>query len=593
MLSSGSVSAVRMGRLDDSGGGCSVIDLVIRGGTVVDGSGQIGRRADVAVSGDRIVTVGRVDDCGRQEIDADGCIVAPGFIDGHTHLDAQIFWDPVSASVSSHGVTTTVMGNCGFTLAPAAEKDMDLVLRSIERAEDMSRPAIIAGVPWRWETFPEYLDAVDSLPKAFNCGGYVGHSALRAHMMGERAFEAEATDGEIDAMAAQVEAALRAGALGFSTSRSFNHLTFSDQPVASRRATWAEVEALVGVLGRLGVGVFQLAPERLTDPGDRADFERRLVGLTRTTGRPATFMVTRDIGMLEGMAAQVASSGGRIVGQVHVRSLANVYSFETSLPFDRLPRWREMRNLPLDEQRAQLGNDDIRIRLVDEAMHAHYGPVYGAEPRPPAFELMYPVGGGESNRSVAELARAAGTTPVDVIIDRAVVSGFRQCFIQQSSLAPGTTPAQEAETRLALLRRTDTVLAASDSGAHVSQILDSNIPGYLLSHWVRERQLLTWPEAIRMLTYEPAVMWGLADRGLLREGRAADIVVFDPDSVGSALPRVVRDLPDGGPRLVQHGVGFDAIVVNGAITWRAGVCTGDLPGRLIRGPLAEVPAGVR
>lgn len=569
-----------------------MIDMVIRGGTVIDGSGQEGHRADIAVSGGRIVAVGEVDDRGRQEIDADGRIVAPGFIDGHTHLDAQIFWDPVSASVSSHGVTTAVMGNCGFTLAPAAETEMDLVLRSIERAEDMSRAAIIAGVPWRWESFPEYLDAVDSLPKAFNCGGYVGHSALRVHVMGERAFEAAATDGEIGAMATHVEAALRAGALGFSTSRSFNHLTFTDQPVASRWASWAEVATLVGVLGRLGVGVFQLAPERLTDPDDRADFERRLVGLTRATGRPATFMVTRDIRMLEGMAAEAASSGGQVVGQVHVRSLANVYSFETSLPFDRLPSWHEIRGLPLDQQRARLASAAVRGRLVEEAMRGRYGPVYGAEPRPPAFELMYPVGGDDATRSVAESARASGTTPVDVIIDAALATGFHQCFIQHSSLAPGTTPAAEAETRLKLLRRPDTVLAASDSGAHVSQILDSNIPGYLLSHWVRERQLLTWSEAVRMLTSEPAAMWGLQDRGLLREGYAADIVVFDPGTVGSSLPQVVRDLPDGGPRLVQHGAGFDAIVVNGAVTWRGGVSTGEFSGRLIRGPLAGAPAAV-
>jgi N-acyl-D-aspartate/D-glutamate deacylase len=563
-----------------------VIDIVIRGGMVMDGSGGDGRRADVGVSGDHIVAVGTVDEQGRQEIDARGCIVAPGFIDGHTHLDAQIFWDPISASVSSHGVTTAVMGNCGFTLAPAAATQMDLVLRSIERAEDMSRAAIMAGVPWRWETFPEFLDAVDSLPKAINCGTYVGHSALRAHVMGERAFEAAATETEVAEMAAEVEASLRAGALGFSTSRSFNHLTFADQPVASRWATWAEVTALAGVLGRLGEGVFQLAPERLKDPADRADFERRLVALTRVTGRPATFMVTTDIGMLDGMAAEVTSAGGRIIGQIRPRGFANVYSFETSLPFDRLPSWRGLRSLPLEEQKAKLAKPDVRGRLVDEAMHAQYGPIIGAEPRPPIFDLLYPVGGEDATRSVAELADGAGTTPVEVVIDRAIATDFAQCFIQHSPLGRNVTPAEEAEIRLALLRRSDTVLAASDSGAHVSQILDSNIPAYVLSQWVRERQLLGWPEAVRMLTYEPALVWGFHDRGLLRSGYAADIVVFDPDTVGSSLPRVVRDLPDGGPRLVQHGVGFEAIIVNGAATWLAGTSTGDLPGRLVRGPLA-------
>ncbi len=414
-----------------------MLDIVIRGGVVIDGSGAPGRRADVGVSADRIVVVGEVQERGRQEIDADGRIVSPGFVDGHTHLDAQIFWDPVSASVSSHGVTTAVLGNCGFTLAPTAEKQMDLVLRSIERAEDMSRRAIIAGVPWVWETFPEYLDAISVLPKAFNCAAYVGHSALRAHVMGERAFEAPATDGEIAAMVVEVEEAVRAGALGFSTSRSWNHLTFTDQPVASRWADWGEVAALAGVLGRLGAGVFQLAPERLEDPDERADFERRLVGLTRAIGRPATFMVGRDVRMLDGMAAEVASSGGHIVGQVHVRGLANVYSFRTSLPFDRLPSWREIRSLSTAEQLARLASGEIRARLVEEAMQARYGPAIGAEPRPPIFELMYPVGGDDANRSVAELARAAGITPVDVVIDRAVATRFEQCFVQRS-LLPST-----------------------------------------------------------------------------------------------------------------------------------------------------------
>ncbi len=566
-----------------------MLDLVIRGGLVLDGSGRPGERADVGLNGDRIVQVGTVADQGRVEIDATGLVVAPGFIDGHTHLDAQIFWDPISASVSSHGVTTTVMGNCGFTLAPSGESDVDLVLRSIERAEDMKRSTILAGVPWKWETYPEYLDAIAGLPKAFNCAGYIGHSALRAHVMKERAFEQAATDDDIAAMTAEVEGALRAGALGFSTSRSFNHLTFADQPVASRWAEWPEVAALVGAMGRLGVGVFQLAPERLKDPEDRADFERRLVGLTRTSGRLAMFMVAGDVQMLDGLAAEAGSAGGKVIGQVHVRGFTNVYSFETSLPFDRLPTWHQVRSQTHDEQMALLSDAEMRARLVQEAMQARYGPVYGAEPRPPRFDLMYPVGGDEARCSIAELAQAAGTTPVDVIIDRAVGSQFRQCFMQHTTLGPESTLRSDDEIRLGLLRRPDTVLAASDSGAHVSQILDSNIPGYLLSEWVRTREALSWPEAVKMLTSEPAQIWGFHDRGLLRAGYAADVVVFDPEQVGSSLPSVTHDLPDGGPRLVQKGVGFDAIVVNGVLTWRDGAYTGDLPGRLLRGPLAQAP----
>jgi N-acyl-D-aspartate/D-glutamate deacylase len=219
-------------------------------------------------------------------------------------------------------------------------------------------------------------------------------------------------------------------------------------------------------------------------------------------------------------------------------------------------------------------------------MCARYGPVYGAEPKPPTFELRYPVGGKDAGRSVAELAQQAGTTPVDIILDRALATEFGQCFIQHGSIDGSNDLGREAEIRIGLLRRADTVLAASDSGAHVSQILDSNIPGALLSGWVRERQLLGWEEAVRMLTYEPARLWSLNDRGLLRKGYRADVVVFHPDTVGSSIPQVVHDLPDGGPRLVQHGVGFKAIVVDATVTWREGICTGDLPGTLIRGPRA-------
>jgi N-acyl-D-aspartate/D-glutamate deacylase len=559
-------------------------DLVIRNGLIIDGSGNPGRQADLAIDGSVIVEVGNKVDRGRREFDAGGKVVSPGFIDAHTHLDAQIFWDPVSASLSSHGVTTAVMGNCGFTLAPSAESAMDLVLRSIERSEDMSRDAIIAGVPWQWVTYAEYLHAVDALPKGINCAGYVGHSAVRAHVMGERAFEMEATEADVAAMAIQVEEALRAGAMGFSTSRSFHHLTFSDGPVASRLAAWSEVASLVEVLGRLGAGIFQLAPERSEDPDARASFQRRLVALIRATGRPATFMLGGDLDILEAISDGVAGSSGRAVGQMHVRGFENVYSFETTLPFDSLPSWRPIRNLSTEEQLARFADPAIRARLVEEAMKAEYAHSVGAEPRPPVFDEIYLVGNDEEAAlSVAELARLEGVTPIEVMIDRSVTSKFKQCFRQPLRRF-------DSDGALAALRRSDTVIAASDSGAHVSQILDSNIPAYLLSYWVRERKEFTLAEAVKMLTRDPALSWGFSDRGLLRPGFAADVVVFDPQEVGSALPHVSFDLPDGGPRLVQQGQGFDLIAVNGVVTWLEGNHTGDFSGRLLRGSLAAQAA---
>ncbi len=557
-------------------------DIVIRGGAVLDGTGRPGRRADVAIDGGRISAVGEAPEGARREIDAEGRFVAPGFIDGHTHLDAQIFWDPISAPVSSHGVTTAVMGNCGFTLAPTASEHRELSIRSIERAEDMSRDAIAAGVDWSWETFADYLDAVERLPKSFNYAGYVGHSALRAHVMGERAFVERAGDDDIEKMVTELERAMRAGAVGFSTSRSFHHLTRDGEPVASRQATWDEVRALVGVLGSLGAGLFQLAPERHADPQRRADFTRRLAGLIRDTGRPATFMLGSDADLWDLVEANVGQAGAAPVGQTNVRSVQNVYSFETVLPFDPLAEWQAVRRLPMKQQIGALGAPARRSRLVEEALGSTYPPGIGAEARPPDYERFYLVGG--DGRSVAEIAVAEGTTPVDVVIDRALASELRQCFYQ---------PLSEVDPAVMLrtLKRPDTVIAASDSGAHVSQILDSSIPGYFLAHWVRERQAFDWPEAIRMLTHDPAQIWGFEDRGELRPGCVADLVVFDPETVGSSPPTVVRDLPDGGPRLFQKGTGFDAVLVGGQITWQDGIHTGALPGRLIRGSLNPVGAG--
>jgi N-acyl-D-amino-acid deacylase len=548
-------------------------DVVIREGTVLDGSGRPGRRGDVAIDAGRISSVGEAPDRGRREIDAEGRFVAPGFIDGHTHLDAQIFWDPISASLSSHGVTTAVMGNCGFTLAPSGREQMDLAIRSIERAEDMSRDAIVAGVDWTWQTFSDYLDAVDRLPKSFNYASYVGHSALRAYVMGERAFEAGAGDDDIGNMMVELERAMRAGAIGFSTSRSFHHLTWDDEPVASRQATWEEVRALIAVLGRLDTGLFQLAPERHSDPERRGDFTLRLAELIRDTGRPATFMLGSDGELLDLVRVHLDPSGPGPVGQTNVRSVQNVYSFETYLPFDPLPTWQATRRLPLERQLAELARPDVKARLVDEAMHGRYARGVGAEARPPEYDHFFLVGG--DGRSVAQIAAAEGTTPVDVIIDRALAAGLTQCFYQPMVLVD---PART----LALLKRPDTVIAASDSGAHVSQILDSSIPGYFLAHWVRERQDFEWSEAVRMLTRDPAEIWGFRDRGILRPGAVADVVVFDPETVGSSSPRVVRDGPDGGPRLVQQGTGFDAVLVGGQVTWEGGTPTGARPGRLIR-----------
>jgi N-acyl-D-amino-acid deacylase len=552
-----------------------MFDVVIRGGTVFDGRGSAGTVADVAIADGTVVEIGRVTDRARQTIDAAGRFVTPGFIDGHTHLDAQIFWDPYAGSLTEHGVTSAVMGNCGFTLAPGAPEQADLIISSIERAEDMSREAIQRGVPWRWTTFEQYLDAVEALPKALNVAAQCGHSAVRASVMGERAFTDTAADDEIRAMRQVVTRAIAAGALGFSTSRSKAHLTKAGDPVASRIASWDEVSTIVSGMGDLGAGIFQLAPERPAEPDQMADYQARLSALAAASRRPVTFMVGGQKEQLDAVDVVIAA-GGSAIGQVHVRGFENVFGFRTSLPFDRLPLWKSVRELPLAQQRERLRDPELRARLVAEAESGHYGQAVGAEVRAPQFEKILVIDPAQpAEPSVAELGRQYGVSPVEVMIDWSLRTGFEQLFRQPiSEISPDLV--------VAGLRHPNTVVAASDSGAHISQILDSNIPTYFLSHWVRESGTFSWAEGIRMLTGVPARVWGLDRRGVLEPGSYADVVVFDPSTVGCGAPAVRNDLPDGGPRLAQSALGIDALLVNGQLVSAGDGHTGANPGVLLR-----------
>lgn len=553
-------------------------DLVIRNGTVVDGSGLDGFRADVGVVGDRIVTVGRIRERGTIEIDADGLAVTPGFIDGHTHMDAQIFWDHRGSFSCYHGVTTVVMGNCGFTLAPAAAEQAALVVRNLERAEDISPAAMAQGIEWGWTTFAEHLDVLDGLPKGINYAANLGHSALRTFVMGERAFDAPATDDDLAAMERELRAGLRAGAYGFTTSRTKHHQTSDDRPVASRIATPDELAFLVGVVGEEAGGFFQYV-EDPAPPDEQAARDAWWRDLAVATGVP--FALAASNRATFARIDAIADAGGRAFGVTHPRGIGALMSFRSQLPFDHAPEWQEFRARSEADQLRALRDPEVRERLVWAAHHRPRGEGFGGETRPADFDLMCVVDAPvPPNPTVNELARARGVDPVEVMLDVALETGF-DVFFRQPFSPFDVTVVEEA------LRHPRSVMGFSDAGAHVSQMADYSIPTHLLAYLVRDRQSFTFAEAVRMMTFKPARAWGFHDRGLVREGLVADLNVLDPATVAPTLPALVHDLPGGEPRVEQLSTGIAATVVGGTVVVRDGVHTDATPGRLLRGPAAR------
>ena len=559
-------------------------DLLIKNGVVVDGSGGARYRADVGVREGRIAAIGRINERAKRTLDAEGQVVTPGFVDGHTHMDAQVFWDPIGASSCYHGITSVVMGNCGFTLAPCRQSEADFVFRNLERAEDISREAMLAGIDWRWESFPEFLDAVEALPKGINYAGYIGHSALRTYVMGERAFSEAATEDDQNAMERLVQEAVQAGAIGFSTSRTFNHTTADDRPVASRLAQWDEVRGIVNAMGAVGKGLFEIAGEAPgRDPERNREYHERLRDLAVESG------VTQTWGMFSVRVApdlwrpyfdllnETAASGGRMFAQVHSRALNVLLSFKTYTPFDKWDVWKDVRSLPLDEQKARLRDPALKARLIASASAEYKGPrVVGAEARPPKWDWVYPMADmAQDHPSMAELAARKGVHPVELMIDLSLEHDFNIYFRQPIAN-------EDQEHVLEMMKHPRSAITFSDSGAHVAQIMDSSLQTHLLSHWVRDREAFTLEEAVRQITYNTATLWGLHDRGLIRTGMAADLVVFDPDTIGPRLPEVAHDLPAGAKRLKQTADGIKHTVVNGEVLLTDNEHTGATPGRLLR-----------
>jgi N-acyl-D-aspartate/D-glutamate deacylase len=567
-------------------------DLLIKNGTVVDGSGLPRYEADVGVRDGEIVEIGKLGGTAKEEIDAEGHVVAPGFIDAHTHMDAQVFWDPLGTCSCWHGVTSVIMGNCGFTLAPCAEENKQLVIRNLERAEDISPAAMEAGISdWSWETFPQYLDAVEARPKGINYGAYLGHSALRTYVMGERAFEQEASEDDLAAMKRVLAEGLHAGAMGFSTSRSTNHRTADDRPVASRLASWDEVCQLVNVMSDEGAGIFELTREDVTlDEASIRDYFDRVTNLAVESKVPVTFAGNygreRDDFWLNfyNCADEIVERGGRALIQAHCRWACTLLSFESKMPYDRAPLWKELRAGPLANQEAALRDPGMRAKLVAAALEHAKQPETGvaAEVRSQVdYDWLFPLERMlPPYPSVAEIARKQGKKAIDVVIDMALAKHLKQFFLQPLFN-------EDWDVVLFMMRHPRTAVTFSDSGAHVSQIMDSSLQTHMLSYWVREKEEFTLEQAVRKMTYDVASFCGLHSRGLVRKSKAADLVIFDPDTIAPQMPTLEHDLPGRAPRLKQKADGILATIVAGQTLLRDNEHTGALPGQVLRGPLAH------
>lgn len=538
------------------GGAGMAADVVIRGGTVVDGSGAPGYRADVAVTDGRISEIGPGLD-GRRELDAGGQVVSPGFVDIHSHYDAQVFWDPALTPSSFHGVTTVIAGNCGFSIAPCRPDDRGLLARTLQHVEDMDLDTLAAGIPWDFETFPEYLDSVARHGVALNYGCYIGHTALRIYVMGEAGYEREvATADELARMQAVVRDAMEAGAMGFATSSSTTHNGDGGRPVPSRLADLAEVEALLAPLHDLDKGVAALLPAEKIKHAD-------VYGLQARIGRPLTWtalLTVKGYPWHEQIIADndaARSEGGQVWPQISVRPLVFQMNLREPFTFNMVPAFAELMAGSEAARLEAYADPAWRARALDDLLHGTtFRPNWGSldiaeSPKHP--ELI--------GRLVTDIAEERGCSPLDVMLDTSLDDHLETRF--RSVLANNDPEAIEW-----LLGREGVLLGLADSGAHVSQLCDACLPTDLLGNWVREKEVIPLERAVQKLTGEPASVFGLDDpdggRGRLEVGMAADITVFDQATVAPGPLRRVRDFPADGERLTADApTGMTHTLVNG------------------------------
>jgi N-acyl-D-aspartate/D-glutamate deacylase len=572
-------------------------DLIIRGGTLVDGTGAAPRTADVAIDNGVVTEVGKVTGAARREIDATGLLVTPGWVDIHTHYDGQVTWDPLLTPSCWHGVTTVVMGNCGVGFAPARPDKRDWLIELMEGVEDIPGSALAEGIKWNWESFPEYMDSLDRQTRVLDVATQVPHGSVRAYVMGERGARNEAaTPEDVEAMAKIVREGVEAGALGFSTSRTMLHLSKDGEPVPGTFANKAELMGIGRALGAAGHGVFEMASD-MTPAEDEFMWMKEL---SAETGLPVTYALLQSPVQPDkwrdmlALTDEARKQGANVTAQIACRPTGMVLGWQSTIhPFVSRATYAQIAHLPFAQRLVELKNPEVRARiLADKPKDMGVLGMIMTQ----GFDRMFRLENNgkleyepRAEDSVAALAARTGQDPAAIVYDMLMENDGRG-YIYLPLLNYTNFNFDHIRE---MMQHPATVLSLSDGGAHCGVICDASFPTYMLTHWVRDRsrgQTLPLEQVVRMQTHDTARLYGLNDRGVIAPGMKADVNVIDLENLRILAPEMVFDLPADGRRMIQKADGYRATIVSGVVTFENGEATGEMPGKLIRGPQRQPKA---
>ncbi|HSK31748.1 MAG TPA: amidohydrolase family protein [Candidatus Limnocylindria bacterium] len=560
-----------------------MFDLILKGGRIYDGSGLPSFNGDIAISDGRIKEIGRINAAADQMLDISGLAVAPGIIDFHTHFDAQLWWDPLASSSNEHGVTSVVMGNCGLTLAPCKPESRDALIGTFVRVEDMPRQSLQSGIPWEWTTHGEFLDALARKPLGLNVATLVGNCAVRQYAMGEASVEREANDAEIAEMEELVRQGMRAGAFGFSTNANQRHYREDGKPVSSRFAGIDEIARLCRVVGEARSGLVQFTHGAFASPEHVAHIGQWYDTILKETRRPLIGESIRHFWNEPDLwrkqlhdVEERCRQGYAAYAMTSTRRAVRRWTLKDSTRFDEMPAWKNVMTVPLDLRKEKFRDPQTRLDLVQTM----------AASKPISFSRRWdlisirktarPENKAIEGKNIEELAKLQSKSPIDAFLDLALAEDLETTF--EDIATQGDLQAVKE-----IFNNPHVLLGQSDAGAHVA----SGNPGFgyatiMLSHWVRKHQIMTLEDAIKKMTFLPASLFGIHDRGLLRPGLAADIFVFDPATIDLLPPEKVADLPEHAPRYIQRAKGIHYSIVNGSVLMKNGSHTGKYPGKVLR-----------